>query len=107
MAARLAWNQPQMFAGVATFMGAIPSTNCPLRRVNELRGLPLLLASGLESQAYDEVRLCRDLRLLHSAGFTVVLRQYLCGDELMTDMLSDLNSWMMEIVCGSTAQVQS
>jgi hypothetical protein len=40
------------------------------------------------------------LRLLHSAGCTVALRQYPGGDELTTGMLADINRWMMERVCG-------
>jgi hypothetical protein len=36
---------------------------------------------------------------MHAAGCTVALRQYPCGDELTTTMLSDLDRWMMAIVC--------
>ena len=44
-----------------------------------------------------------DLRLLHSAGFSLALRQYLCGDELYTDMFADMDQWLMERVCGAPA----
>lgn len=99
MAVRLAWSHPERFAGAASFGGALPEHNRPLRHVNALRRMPCFLATGRTSAAYPEPEVCRDLRLLHSAGCTVALRQYPCGDELTTAMLADLNRWMMEIVC--------
>lgn len=99
MALRTAWNHPGQFAGVATIGGALPSENRPMRNVNALRSLPCFVATGRTSQQYPEPVVCSDLRLLHSAGCTVALRQYPCGDELTTTMLADLNRWMMDIVC--------
>ena len=101
MAMRIAWSNPGRFAGVASIGGALPSRGCPLSRVNELRQLPCLLATTRASRAYPESRVCQDLRLLHSAGCTVALRQYPGGDELTTGMLADFDRWMMELVCGS------
>jgi hypothetical protein len=34
----------------------------------------------------------------------VTLRQYPCGDELNTQMLCDMDRWMMEIVTGISAE---
>ncbi len=105
MAMRLAMSHPHIFAGAATFDGALPSGRRPLGRVNELRNLPLLLAGGRESAAYPEARLCDDLRLLHSAGATVSIRQYPGSDDLTTAMLADFDRWMMELVCGAPTRV--
>lgn len=99
MAVRVAWNSPDRFAGAATIGGPLPCGGQPLARVNQLRRLPLLLSTGSQAVRYDESRVCADLRLLHSAGFTAAIRQYPCGDELRTTMLSDLDRWIMEIVC--------
>jgi phospholipase/carboxylesterase len=99
MAVRLAWNRPDRFTGAATIGGPLPIGQRPLRRLNELRELPLLISTGQHSQIYAERQVCRDLRLLHSAGLGVSLRQYPCGDEIRTNMLSDLNAWIMDIVC--------
>ena len=38
--------------------------------------------------------------LFHAAGMSVTLRQYPCGDELTTQMLRDLDVWLMEQVTG-------
>jgi phospholipase/carboxylesterase len=99
MAIRIAWNAPHRFAGAMSIAGAVPGTHCPLRRVNDIRRIPLLLASGKHSHTYSEEKVCRDLRLLHSAGFKLALRQYPVGDELISNMLSDLDQWVMEIIC--------
>ncbi len=105
MAVRIGWNHPEWFAGVATLGGPLPTRYCPLRRVNELRRLPCLVCACRASRKYPEDHVCRDLRLMHSAGCVVALRQYPGDDELTTGMLSDLNGWMMELVCGGGAEV--
>ena len=100
MAFRVAWNNPHCFAGVASFGGAMPDRNRPLRHVNAMRQLPCFVATGRRSREYPEADVCRDLRLMHSAGCTVALRQYPCADDLTTYMLADLNRWLMDLVCG-------
>jgi phospholipase/carboxylesterase len=101
MALRVAWNNPAKYAGVATFGGPLPWHLRPFRCVKQIRRLPCLLAMSRHSRDYPDERVCGDLRLLHSAGCTVALRQYPGSDELTTNMLSDLDRWLMEFVCGS------
>ncbi len=99
MAYRVALNHPRRFAGVMSLGGAFPAGDCPLRYLNEARRLPLLLSTGRDSTCYSEAMVCHDLRLLHSAGMSVTLRQYPCGDELAGNMLSDIDGWLMEQIC--------
>ena len=101
MAMRTAWQDPGKFAGAVSINGPLPSRLSPMRRVNELRHVPCMLATSRDSQTYPADQVCRDLRLLHTAGCTVALRQYPCGDSLTSNMLSDLDRWVMELVCGS------
>jgi phospholipase/carboxylesterase len=100
MAVRLAWRDPARFAGVVSINGQLPRSLRPLREINELRRVPCLLATSRDSQVYPQARVCSDLRLLHSAGCTVALRQYPGADELTREMLSDMDRWLMELVCG-------
>ncbi len=100
MALRLAWNSPLRFAGVVAINGPLPSRLQPMRRVNELRRVPCLLATSRDHRRYTASRVCSDLRLLHSAGCTVALRQYPGADDLTSNMLSDMDRWLMELVCG-------
>jgi phospholipase/carboxylesterase len=106
MALRLAFRHPQWFAGVASFNGPFPFGHCPLLQVNAAREVPVLIAHGRESELYDEQRVCDDLRLLHAAGVSTTLRQYPGGDELTTQMLCDLDHWMMELITGRPATVE-
>lgn len=101
MALRLAIENPELFAGAISLGGPLPRRLNLLRRVNEARHLPLLIANALEGQKYAPEQVCRDLRLLHAAGFSLDLRQYPCGDELTTKMLSDMDNWILKRICPS------
>ncbi|MFO0896519.1 MAG: alpha/beta hydrolase-fold protein [Pirellulales bacterium] len=104
MAVRLALRHPDRFAGAATLGGPLPTGGAPFARLDELRQVPLLIAAGCESDDYDSQQVCRDLRLVHSAGMNVTLRHYPCGQELIPEMLGDLNRWLMEQVTGPPQQ---
>ena len=89
-------SQPQAFAGVLSIGGPFPTTLRPLGQLHAARRLKFFLACGQDSRHYPAARVCDDLRLLHSAGMSVHLRQYPCGDDLTTNMLSDMDRWIME-----------
>jgi phospholipase/carboxylesterase len=105
MALRLALRYPELFAGAISIGGAMPRRNAPLNRVNAARSLPILLASSRDSEAYPQATVLDDLRLLHSAGFSLALRQYPGSDELTTTMLADMDRWMMERISSTAATV--
>lgn len=104
MAFRLGLNRPDLFAGVLSIGGAFPRGNRPLMRLNRCRDVPLFLAHCRDSRVYPAAKVCEDLRLFHTAGMSVTLRQYPCGDELTTQMLGDLDSWIMGQVTGVAPQ---
>ena len=103
MALRLGLQFSLPLAGVVSLGGALPRGGCPFARVNEARKLPLLLMSSRQSQHYPPREVAADLRLLHAAGCQLAIREYLCGDELYTDMFTDMDQWLMEKVCGAPA----
>ena len=103
MALRLALSRPDAFAGVLSIGGAFPTTLRPLGQLRAVRRLKIFLATGRDSQQYPEAEVCRNLRLFHSAGMSVCLRQYPCGDDLTTNMLSDMDRWIMEQLTASPA----
>jgi phospholipase/carboxylesterase len=105
MALRVALQSPELFAGVASLGGPLPTGNCPLRNINSVRELPFLLAAARKSKQYSDKQVCADLRLLHSAGAMVSLRQYPGADDLTTQMLADLDRWIMELVGQSSAAI--
>jgi phospholipase/carboxylesterase len=103
MALRLALNHPTYFAGGASFGGAFPAGFAPLGRLNEIRRLKLLVATGRDSSTYPIEQVCEHLRLFHSAGMAVCLRQYPCGDDLTTTMLADMDRWIMDQIVAQPA----
>jgi len=103
MALRIALANPNAFAGALSLGGGLPRGMAPLARVNEARGKPLLLMSGITSERYSQTHVNEDLRLLHSAGITVTLRLYPHGDELSPMMLGDVDRWLMQQICPETS----
>ena len=103
MALRVGLNLPDVFAGIASLGGPFPQGHSPLLNLSPARQLPLLVSHGRNSLDYSEDEVCRDLRLIHTAGFSVTLRQYPSADELTQQMLGDVNRWLMTIVTGQSA----
>ena len=98
MAFRVALNHPETFAGVLSIGGPFPSTLRPLGQLHAARRLRVFLATGKDSLRYPESQVCDDLRLFHAAGMSLNLRIYPCGDEVLANMLSDMDRWIMEQV---------
>ncbi len=107
MAYRLALRNPERFAGAASFGGPFPEGHMPLARLAQIRKFPLLLAHCRDSQSYPTDRVCQELSLFHAAAMSVTLRQYPCDDEMTTQMLSDLDRWLMEQVTGVSVADES
>jgi phospholipase/carboxylesterase len=96
MAFRLAMDHPSSFAGVLSLGGRFPTDHSPLRRLSDARRVPIFLACGRDSRRYATAEVCENLKLFHSAGMNVSLRQYPCGHEIVPAMLGDMDRWIME-----------
>jgi phospholipase/carboxylesterase len=106
MAYRLALQYPDRFAGVISLGGPLPEGGHLLGRLNEIRRLNILLAVGRDSREYPSEQVCEHLRLFHTAGISITLRQYPCAQELSPQMLADVDRWVIEqITTGETAEV--
>jgi phospholipase/carboxylesterase len=103
MALRLALRAPDRYSIAASIGGSFPEGQAPLSRLSAIRDSRLLIMHCRDSLAYPVERVCQELRLFHAAGMAVTLRQYPCADELTTQMLRDLDVWLMEQVTGITA----
>jgi phospholipase/carboxylesterase len=101
MALRLALGLGLPVAGAISLGGAVPRGNGLLARINEARSLPFMLMSCRESLSYKPQQVAEDLRLLHAAGCHLTIHEYVCGDELYTDMFDDIDQWLMAQVCGA------
>jgi phospholipase/carboxylesterase len=104
MALRIAMRNPHAFAGAVSLGGPFPTDHAPLSQLRHLRRLPLLIAQGREAAEGPAQRTCEDLRLFHIASLRVALRLYVQDEELTTQMLQDMNAWMMECITGVKAE---
>ncbi len=103
MAFRVAMSHPVRFAGVLSLGGAFPQGEKPFSQWNEARRLAVFLAAGRDSDEYPAEKACDDLRLLHSAGMSVItfrqyasLQQYSSRRELAPQVLRDIDRWIIE-----------
>jgi len=104
MALRLAFSHPARFAGVLSLGGEFPVGGAPLSRLPEARRVPVFLACGRESQRYPSTVVCDNLKLLHSAGMDLTLREYPGGHEISPRMLADMDRWIMDLVTGNSSR---
>jgi phospholipase/carboxylesterase len=102
-ALRLALRGPERYAAAASIGGPFPQGHSPLARLAAARRSRLLIMHCRDSIVYPVGQVCEELMLFHAAGLSVTLRQYPCGDELTTQMLRDLDVWLMEQVTGVAA----
>lgn len=107
MALRLGLAYPSRFAGVVSLGGGFPRGQTPLSGLAEARKLPIFLAVCRDSRDYSPAAACDDLRLFHTAGISVTLRQYPCAQQLSPLMLRDLDRWVIEQLTTSAQLLQS
>ncbi len=98
MAMRIAFAFPHWFAGIISLNGKVPESRQPLGGWLNCRRLPLFWTHARRSSSFDEETLCQNLKLLHVAGFSIVLKQYPCDDELDPQVFCDMNAWIMETI---------
>jgi phospholipase/carboxylesterase len=96
VALRLALRNPNRFAGAMSFGGPFPTGSAPLAQLHQIRRLPLFLAIMAQTDHYPHDQVCQHLRLFHSAHLRVTINQYLCDSELTTEMLSEMDRWIMD-----------
>ena len=101
MALRLAFERPELFAGVASIDGSLGSDCIRFRNLNRCRQLNVFLGGFRESEFYHESAICTDLRLLHTAGFLTTVRHYPGQPQLDDKVLSDINRWAMTQISSS------
>jgi phospholipase/carboxylesterase len=101
-AVQLMLNKPEWFGGVISFSGGVPRTESPVMRNDELKNKRILLATSLGSTTTRVGDVVAAGRLLYSAGMQVGTRVYQGLESSPTiKMLRDLDSWLMDDICGN------
>ncbi|MFO1065113.1 MAG: PHB depolymerase family esterase [Pirellulales bacterium] len=104
MAMRIGLRYPRDFAGAISICGAFPQQGQPLSNLSDSREIPMLWMYGGQSKQCGVDHICSSLPLLHAARLSVDIRQYPCRDELLSNMLSDMNHWVMQQVTRQPTQ---
>jgi phospholipase/carboxylesterase len=104
---RIACRHPESFAGVVSLGGGFPVDESLFARIGSVRRLPMLLCCTAAAAAGDAARTDRTLRLFHAAGATLAIRIYPRGRDLAATALADVNRWLMDEICGTTASTRA
>jgi phospholipase/carboxylesterase len=102
MAFRIAADCAPQFAGILSLGGPFPTQGAPLANLNSLRKLPLFVAACRQGVFYRTEQVCENLRLFHSAGMSITLKEYPGEESLSPMMLADIDRWMMEQIATPT-----
>lgn len=100
LAYRMGLAFPERFAGVIALNGSLPTSGRPFARWHELRSLKVFIGHGLDNAIAPFAQARQDLHLLHTAGLSVKLHCYPTNHRIHTDMLRDVNRWVMSHVNG-------
>ncbi len=95
MAWRIGLRYPDVFAGAISICGNFPTQHQPLAKLAKARQLPTLWMYGVQSSRCGVEQVCATLPILHAARLKVQVHQFPCEDELLTNMLSAMNYWIM------------
>jgi phospholipase/carboxylesterase len=104
---RIGCRHPEAFAGVVSLGGAFPLDEGLFARLADVRRLPMLLCCQRSVCPEATCLTDRTLRVFHAAGAMLALRIYPDSKPLSKAILTDVNRWLMDEVCGTSALVPS
>jgi phospholipase/carboxylesterase len=100
MARRIALQRSSQFAGCVALGGRLPRGGAVLSNLVAARKLRNLWAVATRSGVMTDSQFDDDIRLAADAKLKLDVRRYTTDDEMVTEVLSDVNHWMMRIVTG-------
>lgn len=100
VAYRLGLSFPERFAGVVSVNGWLPTGFRPLARMNACRGLPVLVVHGAWNSKHPLSEARRDVSILRAGGLRVAFQSYPSTHRLNSQMLGDVDTWLMNHCTG-------
>ena len=100
MARRVAFQRSAQFAGCIALGGRMPRGGGVLGNLNATRTIRNFWASAINNPSISEEQFDEDIRLIANARLRMEVRRYTTDDEMVTEVLRDVNVWMMDIVTG-------
>lgn len=104
---RIGCRHPESFAGVVSLGGSFPLDESLFARIDGVRRLPMLHCCTSDEAAANAAHTDRTLRLFHAAGAMLAMRIYPNIAPLSRAMLADVNRWLMEETCGTSAAARA
>jgi phospholipase/carboxylesterase len=98
LAYRLGLLFPERFGGVISMNGIMPRQERPLFRLPQLRDLRVFIGHGIANVYVPLSSAVQDHRLLYTAGLDVRLHTYPTTHRLHSNMLRDIDRWIMDRV---------
>ncbi|HID23694.1 MAG TPA: hypothetical protein EYP14_15035 [Planctomycetaceae bacterium] len=101
LALELLLQKPDWFAGMLGFGRVEVPRGRSLRHFRRLRGKRVFIGADLRQPRKALATFLRTGRLLHSAGLDVSARLYDADAPVTSEMLSDVNHWLIQGICAS------
>jgi phospholipase/carboxylesterase len=95
LAYQLGLTFPDRFAGVISLNGSLPPSGQPLFRLPAIRQLRVFIGHGIANAIMPLSIAQSNFRLLYTAGLDVQLHTYPTNHRLHSDMLRDVNRWII------------
>jgi phospholipase/carboxylesterase len=102
VAYRFGLSYPDRFAGVVAVNGWLPPGFLPLGRMKACRDLPLLVVHGAWNSKHPLESARRDVAALRAGGLRVAFQSYPSTHRLNSQMLGDVDTWLMNHCTGQT-----
>lgn len=96
LAYRLALKFPKKFGGVISLNGTLPPRGSLYLKLDEVRHFPAFIGHGYANATVPLSLAKYDHRLLYAAGLNVEFQTYPTTHKLHSNMLRDVNRWIME-----------
>lgn len=95
LAYRLGLSYPEKFGGIISLNGAMARRGRPLLRLPEIKKLRVFIGHGIANATVPLSLAQSDYRLLYTAGMSVDFAKYPTTHRLHSEMLQDLNRWII------------
>jgi phospholipase/carboxylesterase len=93
---RMGFTFPEKFAGVVSLNGTLPPRGSLFLRLPQIKQLKVFIGHGIANAVVPLGSAKSDWRLLYTAGLDARMHTYPTTNRLHTDMLRDINRWIID-----------
>ncbi len=100
MAREIAYRHSSHFAGCIALGGRMPRGNNAFADLTSLRQLRQFWAVAIDNPDLNDAQFDEDIDLAAMAGLRLDVNRYTTDDEMVTEVLRDVNHWVMDLISG-------